>query len=687
MKKRILSMLLTGCLLFALVPSAGAGWVVDRNGYEHWVETPESESIGSCSRPARKPRQQPKDGITVSEVETDEAQQIVVSGEGESYLQDILKDGEFVRWIDRVALPDYAVKVYDTMAGADGAASLLIQDDYGTLSAEPVAAHFNADVESVSVLSGSLSEAFAQDGAFLSAEQFSSSSFDQIPASESDRSIDYNSLKPGDVVRTPAYNAIYATSVQKDGNTNYEKERKDACHYVSTAFQAFDRDHPEIFWLSGKLKLRQVTVTIRTNGVSSKVGFIFLVLIDKDGFQMRSPNYTSQAAIEEGIRQRDAAVQAILDTVPTSSDRRASVTAFNRWLTEHNEYNTSADLYSLPNEPHEALCALVGSSGTSGPVCDGYARALKVLCDQRSIPCVLVDGYARSSMEHKGEFHMWNSVQADDNNWYGVDVTWNDPSVKGGAGPKSGRENENFLFVGEETVVGGLAFSASHPPVNRAADGGISFINNPALSKTAYSGAVAEPAAQPASAGYNNVAGYGDVVEGDWFGKAVAFVSERKLMDGISASSFQPKGNMTRAMLVTALYRLAGSPEAGGASSFHDVPTGSELSRAVAWANANGIIEGYTKATFGTNDQVTREQLAAVFYRYASHTGCDMSATADLNVYTDAGSVRSYAADAIRWAIGSGLMNGTEGGGISPAGTATRAQVASMLMNFSENVK
>lgn len=169
----------------------------------------------------------------------------------------------------------------------------------------------------------------------------------------------------------------------------------------------------------------------------------------------------------------------------------------NRWLTEHNEYNTSADLYSLPNAPHECLSALEGRIGTQGPVCDGYSRAFQVLCTALDIPCVLVDGYARSSAEHEGEFHMWNSVRMPDGQWYGVDVTWNDPTVRGVSGAVSGHERDIFLLVGADTEVLGLKFSESHPPVNRAANGGVAFTNGPSLSGAAFDPLAVLSAATP----------------------------------------------------------------------------------------------------------------------------------------------------------------------------------------------
>ena len=156
--------------------------------------------------------------------------------------------------------------------------------------------------------------------------------------------------------------------------------------------------------------------------------------------------------------------------------------------------------------------------------------------------------------------------------------------------------------------------------------------------------------------------------------------------EGTSLTTFEPNSNMTRAMLVTVLYRLEGSPDASGGSAFADVKDGEWYADAVAWASSNGIVSGYGGGIFGTNDSITREQLSAILHRYVQYKGCDTSKSAELTKFADAPSVSEWAADAIKWAVAEGLITGTTETTLDPKGAATRAQVAAILMRFAENI-
>lgn len=177
-----------------------------------------------------------------------------------------------------------------------------------------------------------------------------------------------------------------------------------------------------------------------------------------------------------------------------------------------------------------------------------------------------------------------------------------------------------------------------------------------------------------------------DVQTGDWFYDAVMFVYGEGMMNGTSSTTFSPDATTTRGMIVTILHRLAGSPASRESADFLDVPAGQYYSEAVAWASENGIVNGYDDGNFGPDDTITREQMAAILYRYAGFQGYDMSAKADLSGFSDAGTVSGYAQEAIRWANAAGLVSGTSTTTISPKAGATRAQVAAILMRFCENV-
>ena len=157
------------------------------------------------------------------------------------------------------------------------------------------------------------------------------------------------------------------------------------------------------------------------------------------------------------------------------------------------------------------------------------------------------------------------------------------------------------------------------------------------------------------------------------------------MMDGIGNNLFSPNGTTTRAMIVTILHRLENQP-ASGSSTFTDVPANQWYTNAVAWAAANGIVDGYGDGRFGPNDTITREQMAAILYRYAQFKGYDVSNTGNLSGYTDAAQVSEWARTAMGWANAQGLITGNTATTLNPTGSATRAEVATILMRFVENV-
>lgn len=172
-----------------------------------------------------------------------------------------------------------------------------------------------------------------------------------------------------------------------------------------------------------------------------------------------------------------------------------------------------------------------------------------------------------------------------------------------------------------------------------------------------------------------------DVKETDWFYDAVQYVYEKDMMNGTGESTFSPDITTTRGMIVTILYRLEGLPSVEG-ENFTDVSADQYYSDAVAWASANNIVNGYGDGTFGPNDPITREQLAAILYRYMQYKGYATEATGDISEFTDGSQVSSYAVEAMNWAVGVGLISGVGNNTLAPKDIATRAQVAMILMRF-----
>lgn len=176
---------------------------------------------------------------------------------------------------------------------------------------------------------------------------------------------------------------------------------------------------------------------------------------------------------------------------------------------------------------------------------------------------------------------------------------------------------------------------------------------------------------------------FSDVKSGNWFYDAVKYAYEQGLMTGTSATTFAPNGTMNRAMIVTVLYRLEKSPAVTGASKFTDVPAGQWYSDAVAWAAANKIVNGYDETTFGPMNAVTREQMAAILFRYEQVKGLEnVTLEENLNRFPDQNKSSAYAIPALQWAVGQKIINGNADGTLDPTGTATRAQVAQIFTNL-----
>lgn len=194
---------------------------------------------------------------------------------------------------------------------------------------------------------------------------------------------------------------------------------------------------------------------------------------------------------------------------------------------------------------------------------------------------------------------------------------------------------------------------------------------------------------QPSTPDLGNVTlPFTDVSARDWFYEAVRFVYARGMMSGTAENQFSPQQTTTRGMIVTILHRLEGTPEAA-VSSFPDVAREEYYAKAVDWAYENKVVSGYggnESGTFGPKNPITREQLASILYRYAEKKGMDVTIRGDLSGFADRDAISDYARDSVAWAVGVGLISGMGDGTISPAGTATRSQVATILTRYCQNI-
>lgn len=331
------------------------------------------------------------------------------------------------KWIDRVDnLPVYAKNLYDALeAGVDGVGEDVLIDD----------------------------KSFSKDTALT-----------------------FKSSNQPDLI----INAI------KFYETNTEIDSDEVNKNVSIAYGAFDRDHPEVFWLDGKQ-----TSMVAVPALDGKISYYFICKShgSNNSFDIRAAEYQSETKIKSAITERDTKINTIIQSLPAGAANDEKLRSFNEWLTKNNCYNSDLEA-AKTNYPAawECISALKGSTGTQGPVCEGYARAFKVLCDKVGIPCVLVDGKAKDKPASAGEDHMWNYVQLD-GAWYAVDVTWNDPVEEGSTSTDavSTHESEDWFLVGANTQIKNMSFLDSHPVSNQPSlSVGTAFVHGPELSETAY---------------------------------------------------------------------------------------------------------------------------------------------------------------------------------------------------------
>ena len=276
---------------------------------------------------------------------------------------------------------------------------------------------------------------------------------------------------------------------------------------------------------------------------------------------------------------------------------------------------------------------------------------------------------------------VWNYIPPANPN-YRIDI----PAVEGGtitadpAAAKAGAEVTLTATPDEGYAVGTITVTdrfGDAVKVTENADGTYTFtMPNGQVTVKATFVETEEPApAEP----------FPDVDENDWFYDEVVYVYENGLMNGVENNRFAPNTATNRAMLATILYRLAGEPAVSGDLPFTDVESGTWYTDAVLWAAQNGIVNGLGENTFAPMNTLTREQLVTMLYRYAEAEGYDVSAAADLSGYPDADKVQTYAQEAMSWAVAEGIVAGMDGN-LNPAGSATRAQIATILMRFCEDV-
>jgi hypothetical protein len=334
--------------------------------------------------------------------------------------------GNHIKWIDRIDVPDYAEDFYETLEEATD---------------------------------GDKTNDWLID--VTSANKVTSDSY-------------------GILIRTVKGHSTSKNKIETFNQTESDKTAK----YIRAVYDAFKADHPEVFWLSGETEcVSNFSYTGTAGNLDFTINIYFMV--KTSSFDARSASYNTsdgKTKIYSDIKTRDKNVKSIMDGVSSSASDYNKIKYFNKTLTEKNEYNT--DLDNAPLASWECTSALKGTTGKKGPVCEGYAKAFKVLCDEAGIPCVVVTGTGIN--DSGSQNHMWNYVKLN-GKWYAVDVTWNDPAVEGKSGAVTGKESTKWLAVGSSTVINGSKFSESHKILNTISVGGHAFTNQPSLTSSKYS--------------------------------------------------------------------------------------------------------------------------------------------------------------------------------------------------------
>ena len=677
MKKQIISLFLAAALTTSLLPAAP--WAAAAAA----GETASAQESGFSAHPDR-------DGS--AETETGPMAESAAEPEDEivAHFHTNAIDQE---WLDHLHLPDYALDLYSILVRESEeehlSSDILAADSSFTLRGKQNE-HTFSQVSFVEVVDYEEPLYLADQALPVTGHTLGQEHIYILDAKLGDKAVDYGALSEGSVVKTSSFNGVCITSVTRTGNPNFDADLAAAREYVLAACRAFDRTHPEVFWLSGHTRLRIDVAEITTGGQTVQKAFFFYVLADDSGFTVRDSAYSGFGAIQAGIQRRDDAIRTILAAVPKSGEE-AQVKALNAWLTQHNEYNTSTDLNAIGIDSRHCLGALTGSVGTRGPVCEGYSKAFKVLCDQLGIPCLLETGYAGTNRGMG--LHMWNEVEMPDRNWYGADITWDDPVVAGVTGARSGRENEKYLLVGNGTVIDKLRFDASHQaePENQ----------NPQLSAGAYVGGstvlgdapvplgslptgaiqAAVPGSdlppgtvQPVVSGSDLSAGavqpapgqpFNDVPAGAYYADAVGWALKKGITAGISPDTFAPNAGCSRGQVVTFLWRAMGKPAPKrDANPFTDVKSGDYFRPAILWAVEQGITTGTASGTFSPERPCTRGQVITFLWR-------------TLGKPENKGSSLWYA-DAVNWAERHGLLAGTAQA-FTPDGACPRADIITYL--------
>lgn len=435
------------------------------------------------------------------------------------------------------------------------------------------------------------------------------------------------------------YDAVLADmdSLQTEGEVTIKKtnlSETDKEGYLQAAFPtlaAFYLDHPEVLWVINDRRIGHTESISRNDD-----------LFDDDMPHLEGPwDYTSTLTIDmtmglgcnwkSGNRsiENDSAfvnskvAEIVAAAQAAGSSRYDQVKYVHNWLVANNTYNSKAaagGAYYVLTVDATQQTPISALDPSLSPVCEGYSRAFKLICDRLGIPCIMVTGQGRSAP------HAWNYVQMEDGTWYAEDATW-----------------DWFLY--------GSGDDKDHIP---SSDWQL-----PALSKTACPG----PVAQPAKPAQSATSKFTDVSADAYYAKPVTWAVERGITGGTSATTFSPNQTCTRGQIVTFLYRSAGSPTPSGTTSVSDAGN-TYYSDAVLWAAEKGLFSG---SSFSPESPCTREMAVDFMWKYAGKPNAAVANFSDVS------------SPAVNWAAEQGITGGTSATTFSPNDTCTRGQIVTFL--------
>ena len=351
-----------------------------------------------------------------------ESRQVMASGENETEVN--------VKWIDRIFnLPDYMRTFYQTY----GEKVQEVLNGGSNWLSDPTLGTYNASSNNYQVA---------------------------MKTFEGNISFNYPEGASGDVIRECAANAVNEACSSRNTELNT---------FMTFLCLSLNYDYPEAFWANSYYAWSSnwsYTFSYSHTGTTGQINYTqnMLFTLKSNDFDHRRTEFQSPQVLSQAVDEYNNRVNSILSNCPTSNLPYYKISYLNDWLTKHNSYNSIVGNGGEASTiAWSAMSALRGTTGNIGPVCEGYARAFKILCDKLNIPCVLAVGFASSTPNSTAESHMWNEVKMEDGKWYAVDVTWNDPFDKQNR-PVSGYETTKWLLLGSDDIVStNFTFAESHP--------------------------------------------------------------------------------------------------------------------------------------------------------------------------------------------------------------------------------